>query len=218
VNLAASREAYRTKGYTLIPALLPREVATGVLARMKLDFANQGYALENQMRDGPLLVRPASEVYGFHYPPLIFLHWSMTRTIADLVGAELLPSYCYFRIYRQGDICRVHCDRHACEHSVSLTLAYSDDRPWALEVATVRTDVPYQRADEAFAPDERAEATTMQPGDGVLYQGVHHHHARTTPNPNGWSAHLFLHWVSREGPYADQAFDGQVPPSRVELN
>ena len=140
------------------------------------------------------------------------------RRIGGLTGEDLLPTYGYLRIYRQGDICRVHGDRLACEHSVSLTLAYSDDQPWALEVSPVRTDKPYQRADDQFRPDEPTEAALMQPGDGVLYQGVHHHHARTTPNPNAWSAHLFLHWVSREGPYADQAFDGQVPPGRVELD
>jgi hypothetical protein len=31
------------------------------------------------------------------------------------------------------------------------------------------------------------------------------------PNPNGWSIHLFLHWVDRDGPVRDQAFDGSPP-------
>jgi hypothetical protein len=29
---------------------------------------------------------------------------------------------------------------------------------------------------------------------------MHRRHGRTTPNPNGWSAHLFLHWVERGAP------------------
>ncbi|MGE3692863.1 MAG: hypothetical protein AB7F98_15925 [Novosphingobium sp.] len=215
MTVALLRNAYRDKGFALLPALLPQDVATGVLARMKSDFAQQGLRLEGQMREGPLLARAASEVYGFHYVPLTYLHWGMTRTVEDLVGEELVPSYCYFRLYRAGDICRVHGDRYACEHSISLTLAYSDARPWALEVSPLRVETPYQRADDSFGPEEQAEAVFMQPGDGVLYQGVHHHHARTTPNPNAWSAHLFLHWVSREGPYRDHAFDGQVPPASV---
>ena len=208
---AALRAAYLTKGYALIPALLPREEATRLLATMKDDFASEGDPLDDQLRHPSVLVRPAIEVYGYRYPPLNALHWSLTRTIADQVGAHLLPTYCYFRIYREGDICRVHCDRNACEHSVSLTLAYSDERPWAFEIATARAELPCGRADEDFGPDDKAEATMMQPGDGVLYQGIHHYHARTTPNPNAWSAHLFLHWVSRDGPYADQAFDGKIP-------
>ena len=47
----------------------------------------------------------------------------------------------------------------------------------------------------------------MRPGDGVLYQGTHHRHGRLTPNPNSWSAHLFLHWIDRNGDYAAEAFD-----------
>ena len=57
----------------------------------------------------------------------------------------------------------------------------------------------------------------MAVGDAVLYQGVHHHHGRTTPNPNRWSAHLFLHWVERDGPYADHAFDQQALPAHVDF-
>ena len=40
-----------------------------------------------------------------------------------------------------------------------------------------------------------------------MYQGVHHRHGRLDPNPNAWSAHLFLHWVDPAGPYRDEAFD-----------
>jgi hypothetical protein len=214
---APAREQYRSKGYALAPGLLPREVGTAFLARLQADLARQGATFAALLQPSHLLRAPAAEVYGHHFPMLAGLHWGMTPTIADCLGEDLLPTYAYFRLYRQGDICRVHCDRYACEHSVSLTLAYSDDRPWALEVATVRDDMPRQRADEAFAPGEAPEGVVMQPGDAVLYQGVHHHHARTSPNPNAWSAHLFLHWVSRNGPYAGEAFDKQLPPERVTI-
>jgi hypothetical protein len=47
----------------------------------------------------------------------------------------------------------------------------------------------------------------MQPGDAVAYQGVHYRHARLSPNPNAWSAHLFMGWVDRQGPFKEMAFD-----------
>ncbi len=47
----------------------------------------------------------------------------------------------------------------------------------------------------------------MKPGDGVRYQGTHHRHGRLDPNPNGWSAHLFLRWLDRGESYAAEAFD-----------
>ena len=169
MNPSSQREAYRTKGYALIPGLISREVAMGLLARLQGELARQGSGFAQLSQGSDLLRAPAAEISSNQYGPIAGFLWGMTPAIAAITGEDLLPTYGYLRIYRQGDICRVHGDRLACEHSVSLTLAYSDDQPWALEVSPVRTDKPYQR-------------------------------------------------VSREGSYADQAFDGQVPPSRVELD
>jgi hypothetical protein len=57
----------------------------------------------------------------------------------------------------------------------------------------------------------------MEVGDAVAYQGVDHRHGRTTPNPNRWSAHLFLHWVDPDGPHRDQAFDGKGTQEPVDF-
>lgn len=208
---------YRSRGYAHLPGFMPREVCVGLLVRMKTDLARQGVDLSRLERQGPLLKARAPELWGHDYPMFATFLWGVTPAVEQLTGEALLPTYAYFRLYRQGDICRVHGDRVACEHSVSLTLAYSDDIPWPLEVSPRRIDKPYARADEQFTADETAGSVAMQAGDAVLYQGVHHHHGRTTPNPNRWSAHLFLHWVARDGPYADQAFDGQPPPAQVEF-
>src|SRR3546814_1661396 len=103
---------------------------------------------------------------------------------SDVCSSDL-PSYDYFRIYRKDDICRVHSDRPSCEHSVSLTLAYSDDLPWPLEVGSVRVDGEGP-CFEDFG-DEPFSAIEMKPGDAVLYRGIDLRHGRTQPNPNHWS-------------------------------
>jgi hypothetical protein len=36
------------------------------------------------------------------------------------------------------------------------------------------------------------------------------------PNPNSWSAHLFLHWVEKDGRYRDQAFDRPAQARAVQ--
>ena len=213
----ATASDYRSKGYAHLPGFVPSEVCIALLARMKADLARQGVDLAKLEQQGPLLRAGAPELYGHHYPMFASFLWGMTPAVEQATGEKLLPTYAYFRLYRKGDICRVHGDRPACEHSLSLTLAYSDGKPWPLEVAAVRIERPYARADEQFTAAEAAGSVAMQAGDAVLYQGVHHHHGRTTPNPNQWSAHLFLHWVARDGPYADQAFDGQPPPAQVSF-
>jgi hypothetical protein len=67
-----------------------------------------------------------------------------------------------------------------------------------------------------FGDDAYAEVS-MQPGDAVLYKGVHHRHGRVTPNPNRWSAHMFLHWVDAEGPWRAEAFDRKPAAQAVDF-
>ena len=208
---------YQGKGYANLQGFVPREVCNAILARLKIDLSRQGISLESIERDGPLLRQKAPELYGYHYPMFTSFLWGMTPAIEELTGEALLPTYCYFRLYRKDDVCRVHSDRPSCEHSVSLTLGYADDLPWPLEVSSRPVDKPFERAEDQFAADEPTTAVPMQVGDAVLYRGVHRAHGRTTPNPNRWSAHLFLHWVARDGPYAEHAFDGQPPPAEVEF-
>lgn len=151
-------------------------------------------------------------MYGYHFPPMLTLLWGLTPVAEQLSGKALLPSYSYFRIYREGDVCLVHSDRYSCEHSMSLTLDYSDGVPWPLELERFDSE-PSSRTEENFGAQAPA-ALAMSPGDGVLYRGVQRRHGRTLPNPNGWSAHLFLHWVERGGPYAEFAFDKKAETTK----
>ena len=42
----------------------------------------------------------------------------------------------------------------------------------------------------------------MEVGDAVLYQASHYPHGRIRPNPNAWSAHLFLFLSIGTDPFA----------------
>ena len=208
--------SYHDQGYAHLEGLLPREVAAAFMLGLKQDVGPNPIAL-SRVTDYPnLLARPAFEIYGFHYKPMLFFLWGLTPIVSNIVGRELLPTYDYFRVYRQGDVCRVHSDRLSCEHSLSLTLDYSDGKPWDLQVGKARVE-PSAKVDEDFGPDDYS-SIRMKVGDAVLYQGVHHRHGRTSPNPNDWSAHLFLHWVDRDGPYRDHAFDGQGRLDKVSFS
>ncbi|HVJ01493.1 MAG TPA: hypothetical protein VM662_04875 [Sphingomonas sp.] len=203
---------YETDGYTVIRGLLAPEVCNAFLNQFQEAVQQSGTPLSKLTRTNHLLRREAVEMYGYHFPPMLTLLWGLTPTIAGLTGRDLLPSYSYFRIYREGDICFVHSDRLSCEHSVSLTLDYSDGVPWPLEVAREHSE-PDATTQDDFGTAPFA-SIAMNPGDAVLYQGVHRRHGRITPNPNAWSAHLFLHWVERGGRFADKAFDGKLGTTR----
>ena len=207
---------YWDDGYLPLPGFVPTDVTHAFLATLKSDLVRGGVSFDRLKRGSNLLKTEAVEVYGMHYTPMTTFLWGMTPAVSQLVGRELRPTYCYFRMYRAGDICRVHSDRYACEHSLSLLLAASDDKPWPLEVGSRHIEAPRQRADADFG-DESYGSVSMLPGDAVLYQGVHRAHGRMTPNPNRWSAHLFLHWVDLAGPYASQAFEGMQIPATETL-
>lgn len=198
-------DSYRLEGYLPLPGLFPTEIVKAFFGRMKRDLAKEGRPLETFSVRGSLFNEEAIEVYAYQHAPILNFLWGLTPYISHAVGCDLLPTYAYFRAYQKGDVCRIHSDRAACEHSVSLTLAYSDDEPWELSVAKNGTFDSRPVADHF--EEEAYNTVTMKPGDAVLYQGIKHRHGRLKPNPNNSSAHLFLHWVDRNGPFADQAFD-----------
>ena len=206
---------YEELGYLHVSGLIPAEVARAFMIAIKDGLGPAPLELSTVGAHGAQLKRPAFEIYGHDYRPMNFFLWALTPTISRLAGRDLLPTYNYFRIYREGDVCLVHSDRPSCEHSVSLTLDYSDDEVWDLQVASERTPRAQPLAED-FGSD-RHVSIGMKVGDGVLYQGVHHRHGRITPNPNRWSAHLFLHFVERGGPYEDHAFDKRVSMKPVDF-
>lgn len=205
---------YKEDGYATIRGLIPPEVASNLFKQLQMDLAAAGKSFQTFAKLNNISRHESVDISGHFYRPLTTFLWGLTPIMSELTGADLLPSYDYFRIYQKDDICRVHSDRPSCEHSVSLTLAYSDGLPWSLEVGSARVseEGPYF---ENFG-DEPFSAIEMQPGDAVLYRGMNLRHGRTQPNPNQWSAHLFLFWVERGGEFEQNAFDVQRLKSELE--
>lgn len=201
------RGNYARDGYAAVEALIPAEVAAALLAQLKADL-EAGGAVTRFAAMAPITRRTAFDVYVADYPPMAQFLWGLTPAMEALTGRPLLPTYNYFRLYRRNDICRVHSDREACEHSLSLTLGYSDNQVWPFEVGTEPVDESGRICDDF--EDAPFTSIAMQPGDAVLYRGVTHRHGRLTPNPNRWSAHMFLHFVDRDGPHKAHAFDGRT--------
>jgi hypothetical protein len=204
IDLAGQQAAYRTNGYVLLERLFPPIVLGMFRARLQEDLGLM--RSRNFVRANSLLTKPAIEVYSLEYPPMATFLWGLTPRISQVAGRGLVPSYAYFRIYQQGDVCRVHSDRPACEHSLSLTVELGDNIPWALSFEKRALEQPLAQIDPDFGA-EPFSSLAMEAGDGVMYRGVNHRHGRLDPNPNRWSAHMFMHWVDPEGPYADHAFD-----------
>lgn len=198
---------YHKNGYAHVRGLIAREVARAFMARVKAATRGAPIPLSKPQFRPAVLQRAAFDVSAEHFEPMNFFLWALTPTIGRLLGRDLLPTYCYFRVYRQTDICRVHSDRPSSEHGVSLTLDYSDDKIWDLQIGKERTETLYPLSED-FGSMEY-ESIGMEVGDAVLYQASQYPHGRIKPNPNAWSAHLFLFYVDRDGTYRKHAFDEQ---------
>lgn len=121
-------------------------------------------------------------------------------TVESIVGEELLPTYAYSRLYKNGNILESHTDRPACEVSVTIQLGRSHHYAWPIHVGNERFD--------------------LAEGDAILYQGCDVEHWRNTcDGPDGYySGQVFLHYVRKNGPYANQAGDpeNRTPPAFVK--
>jgi hypothetical protein len=113
-------------------------------------------------------------------------------SIEQLVGEELLPTYSYARLYSNGDILEAHTDRPACEVSVTIQLGRSHHYAWPIYMGGKRYD--------------------MAEGDAVVYKGCDIEHWRNScDGPNGYySGQVFLHYVKKNGQYANQAGDIEI--------
>lgn len=197
---------YAADGYALIEGLVPPEVAGAMLECIGAGLGGADHSFPGFQNQQVLSRQPTVEIPGHSFLPMLTFLWGLTPIVSQLTGRDLLPSFDYFRIYQKGDICRLHTDRPSSEHSLSMTLRYSDEQPWPLDIARSASDGPVSSLDEDFG-DEAYDSIPMKPGDAVLYRGVERRHGRVTPNPNNFSAHLFLHWVERGGRFEDHAFD-----------
>jgi hypothetical protein len=206
---------YDKDGFAHVRGLIPREVAEAFMTRVKAATRGAKIRISNAGLRPAVLQRAAFDLASEYFQPLNFFLWGLSPTISTILGRELLPTYSYFRIYRHSDICRVHSDRESSEHGLSLTLAYSDDEVWDLQVGKERVEPRYP-AREDFGSMEYA-SVGMGVGDAVLYQASHYAHGRTDPNPNRWSAHLFMFYVDRNGPYREYAFDQHGDFEKVDF-
>ncbi len=96
-------------------------------------------------------------------------------------GIELFKTYTYARVYKQGDVLRIHRDRPACEISITLDLGGDPWDIWVLD------------------RDENPVKVKLNPGDALLYRGREIWHWRGKFDGDK-HAQVFMHYVDKYGP------------------
>lgn len=112
--------------------------------------------------------------------------WPLLEVIVD---EELLPTYAYARLYRNGDVLEPHIDRPACEVSMTIQLGRSHHYAWPIHMGDYRYD--------------------LAEGDGVVYKGceVEHWREECRGPKDYYSGQVFIHFVRKNGPFASEFCD-----------
>jgi hypothetical protein len=146
----------------------------------------------------------AASKYFYYADPLIeVLLESSLEAVQEVVGKELIPTYSYSRIYQPGEKLAPHLDRPACEISVTINVATKGSfSPIYMQYA-----------------DNDPQEYTLNPGDAVIYKGCEATHWRKTLKNDQLNVQFMLHYVSKNGPYAEYAKDkrpayGTPPPKK----
>ena len=213
------RAEYSSKGFCHVREAVPREVADVLLLLIEKSFGNNPKDFGHTMAAQPINTKTTIEMYADKFYPLMTFQWGMTALMSEIAGHPVLPSFGTFRVYQQGDLCKIHSDRKACQHSLNITLGYADDIRWGLNIGANR--LAEESTGEGRVLDhfdgEAFSTIEMTPGDAVAYQGVYYRHGRLTANPNRWSAHFFMNFVDQDGPYSAHAFDQRKPKAKAEF-
>ncbi|HEY1751142.1 MAG TPA: hypothetical protein VGG29_07755 [Caulobacteraceae bacterium] len=179
---APAAETFQERGYVVAPALIDPGLRAFLWTYVQTRFASQLLGPGGQVAPGSLGAYADPAFEGL----LEFLR----PAVEGLTGLRLHPTYSFFRLYRRGNALRRHRDRPACEVSVSLAIGQAPAEPWPLWL------------DGGAGP----YGARLAPGDALVYRGVDLAHWRE-PFEGEQLVQVFLHYVDRDGPYADERFD-----------
>jgi hypothetical protein len=126
----------------------------------------------------------------YNFKPFLELLCEKTNEVTSLIEEQVLPTYTYARIYKNGEVLARHRDRPACE--ISLTVNIGGDAPWGISIQK---------------PSSEEVDLNLNRGDAMLYLGCTADHWRSTPFSGQNYSQVFLHYVRSRGPNAWAYFD-----------
>jgi hypothetical protein len=168
------KEKFQSEGCLVVPNFFK----TRDLYNYSKELSKKSHIGDNQIPGSPVAYcDPVMEVILIKALP----------KVEALVGLALYKTYSYWRMYRRGDILRIHKDRPACEISVTMTIGYDGPRPWPVYLLNKNED-PVK--------------IDLEAGDALIYKGIERYHGRGINN-SGRQAQVFLHYVDKNGPYSE---------------
>ena len=152
---------------------------------------------ENKINRGEWVAKPEINVnemskFGYYADPLIEVMLKQCLpAIEEQTGLELEPTYSFSRVYQEGEELTPHTDRPSCEVSATINVACTGG-VWPIWMQ-------YEGNDPVKC--------MLEPGDAVIYKGCEVTHWRRPLAKNNLNVQFMLHYVDKNGPYAEYKFD-----------
>jgi hypothetical protein len=121
----------------------------------------------------------------------IISHLKITPHVSKIVNKEIIPSFCFTRMYFNESTLNVHRDRKACEFTVSHC-HYGE--PWKIYILE----------------DEFITKT----GTSICYEGIDKSHGRVTPLTHK-ALYSFYFWVEKDGKYDEFRYDEEPKMEKI---
>ena len=137
-----------------------------------------------------------------HYadPVMETLLVKMLPVMKQHTGLDLIPTYSYARLYKNGDELKRHKDRPSCEISTTLNLG---GNPWPIFIDGTGADTVIDEYKNIHKPNAPAGTEVLlDVGDMLVYSGCDLEHWRK-PFEGQVCGQVFLHYNHLNGPFAD---------------
>ncbi|MES2212723.1 MAG: hypothetical protein V4490_06265 [Pseudomonadota bacterium] len=116
-------------------------------------------------------------------PEVEKLQLQLTPQIEADIGKQLIPVFCYHRVYRTGAVLRMHKDSTRAEISATINLGQTGS-PWPIWL------IDY---------DENPHCVVLESGDALIYYGNRLYHWRGKLVGSDYVTQIMFHYIDRAG-------------------
>ena len=145
---------------------------------------------DDQFTYQPLEQQVEGSLAVYSHPQYRSIQSGIRLKLEKIIGSQLYNTYYYDRYYFPGQALTIHCDRPACEISVTVNVSTNLEKCWPVCIKK---------------PSGEIGSVCLSPGDGMIYKGCERPHWRD-PMPTEYKKTWYGKKVEKEGLYYHQVF------------
>lgn len=176
-------------GFQIVPAIVSSRELSQITAAIKRYIKRHHPSVADET------IRSVQSAYSHNATEALLER--LIPAVTERVRRPVLPTFSYWRVYGRRHSLPIHVDRPECEVTLTITISRDSDARWPLFIIT----------------GGAIHAITLEPGDGLLFNGTKVPHWRRPLNGRRW-VQATLHYVYANGPNAAAAHDRR---SRLNL-